>query len=347
MSNWRAFGLGMFAAVCLLGESAGLAHAQCVLSEVICAAEWSGGAPINLGALPGSSGSAALSINDAGQVVGYSFDGTIVSLHATEWIDGTATALVGLPGSTSSWAQGINNSGHVVGFSQYSTGPITEDATEWIGGRAIDLGGLPGSTFSQALSMNDRGQAVGSSTVGGNSYATEWSGRSVIDLGGLPGSTRSFALSINNAGHAVGYSIVGGIEHATEWNGGHAINLPCLPGATEGCYAFSINDSGQVVGETNDYAPFLRGVEATEWSGGDVIALGGLPEYTYSEALGINDLGQVVGVSAGRFVPSGTVPEPSTWAMMLLGSAGLALAGHRRAKAGPATGNRLAHMVGG
>jgi hypothetical protein len=33
----------------------------------------------------------------------------------------------------------------------------------------------------------------------------------------------------------------------------------------------------------------------------------------------------------------GTVPEPSTWAMMLIGFAGLALAGYRRAKAGHAT----------
>jgi hypothetical protein len=32
----------------------------------------------------------------------------------------------------------------------------------------------------------------------------------------------------------------------------------------------------------------------------------------------------------------GSVPEPSTWAMMLLGFAGLGFAGYRRAKAGHA-----------
>jgi hypothetical protein len=31
-----------------------------------------------------------------------------------------------------------------------------------------------------------------------------------------------------------------------------------------------------------------------------------------------------------------SIPEPSTWAMMLIGFAGLALAGYRRAKAGHA-----------
>ena len=40
------------------------------------------------------------------------------------------------------------------------------------------------------------------------------------------------------------------------------------------------------------------------------------------------------GGGGGSFVYSGAVPEPSTWAMMLLGFAGLGLAGYRRARAG-------------
>jgi hypothetical protein len=70
---------------------------------------------------------------------------------------------------------------------------------------------------------------------------------------------------------------------------------------------------------------------ATEWSGGSVINLGGLPGSTSSAALGINAAGQAVGYS--NFI----IPETSTWAMMLLGFAALALAGHRRAKAGHPT----------
>jgi hypothetical protein len=35
--------------------------------------------------------------------------------------------------------------------------------------------------------------------------------------------------------------------------------------------------------------------------------------------------------------PPFAAPEPSTWAMMLIGFAGLALAGYRRTKAGSAT----------
>jgi PEP-CTERM motif len=72
-----------------------------------------------------------------------------------------------------------------------------------------------------------------------------------------------------------------------------------------------------------------RLLRATEWSGGSVINLGGLSGSMSSQALGINAAGQVVGYS----VPA---PEPSTWAMMLLGFAGLGFAGYRRAKAGAA-----------
>jgi hypothetical protein len=78
---------------------------------------------------------------------------------------------------------------------------------------------------------------------------------------------------------------------------------------------------------------------ATEWSGDSVISLGGLPGFTSSIAHGINDAGKGVGFS--EFgppppPPSMTVPESSTWAMMLIGFAGLAFAGYRGAQAGHA-----------
>jgi hypothetical protein len=57
MSHWKSFGLAIFAAMCLLGETAGAAHAQCSappLADRGCATQWSGGAVVNLGRLPGS-----------------------------------------------------------------------------------------------------------------------------------------------------------------------------------------------------------------------------------------------------------------------------------------------------
>jgi probable HAF family extracellular repeat protein len=117
---------------------------------------------------------------------------------------------------------------------------------------------------------------------------------------------------------------------ATEWSDGRVINLG---GESDNSVAFGINDRGQVVGLSRfglsdmDYA--------TEWSHGNVINLGVLPGSAFSDATSINNRGEVAGYSLGVSVR--VVPEPSTWAMMLLGFAGLALVGYRRAKAGRAT----------
>jgi probable HAF family extracellular repeat protein len=93
MSHWKSFRFAVFAALCLLGESDGSAHAQI-------ATEWSDGSIINLGGLPGFDASFAFAINDTAQVVGVSqlSDGT---LRATEWSGGSIITLGGLSGSVS------------------------------------------------------------------------------------------------------------------------------------------------------------------------------------------------------------------------------------------------------
>ena len=359
MSHWKSFGLAIVAAVCLMSETTGSAYAQyCFYSSSLCAVEWSGGSTIRLGGLSGplDSGSTAYGINNSGQAVGATFIEGTGNGYATEWSGGRAISLANPTGSTFSYALSINDAGQAVG---YSVGGVSEVATEWSGGNAINLGGLPGSTGSYALSINNAGQAVGESA----GSATEWSGGNAINLGGLPGSTGSQAFSINNAGQAVGFSVVGGSEYATEWSGGNVINLGSG-------IAYGINDSGQVVGESADIA--------TEWSDGNVIALGpggsealsidnagqavgvfyegdrtypvewsggtliGLGNFAWNgAAYGINDAGQVVG-----YINTGSVPEPSTWAMMLLGFAGLAFGWlSRRAKAGHATLSRARASV--
>jgi probable HAF family extracellular repeat protein len=122
----------------------------------------------------------------------------------------------------------------------------------------------------------------------------------------------------------VGYSYVDGVPYATEWSDGKIINLGGLPGST-GSFATGINDAGQVVGYTETQNGLFA--FATEWSGGSIISLGRLPGSTDSIANGINDVGQVVGYSYVSYVP-----ESSTWAMMLLGFAGLGFVGYRRSR---------------
>ena len=205
-----------------------------------------------------------------------------------------------------------------MGFSIYAGGLFY--AAEWSGGSVINLRGLPGGPLpisqAQAYGINDAGQVVGVSLLN-HDYATEWSGGSVINLG------EGIAYGINDAGQVVGFSDVSG--YATEWSAGSVINLGGLPGSSDS-RALSINDAGQAVGFST-----VGGTEiATEWSGGKVIDLGGLPGSAWSVALSINDAGQAVGYTEAPRLPP--VPESSTWAMMLVGFAGLGFAGYSRAR---------------
>jgi probable HAF family extracellular repeat protein len=213
-----------------------------------------------------------------------------------------------------------------------------------------DLGVLPGTVGGAPVAVNGVGQAVGFSDVystGLDRDATEWSNGSVTNLGGLPGSTNSVATAINDAGQSVGYSQVGGATYAVEWNNGVITNLGGLPGSV-GSSADGINDVGQVVGGSQIGVGGPSSVAL--WSGGAIIDLGG-PGSLNNAATGIDDAGQVVGFAeiSGELVPlswspsptndlifpspitpsPSAVPEPSTWAMMLLGVAGLAFAGYR------------------
>jgi probable HAF family extracellular repeat protein len=130
MSYWRLFGPTIFAALCLLCETAGSAHAQCSLPETSCATEWSGGKIISLGGVPGFVGSGAIGINDAGQVVGASLDGYGRD-HATEWSGGRIINLGILLGAKFSEAVGINDAGEAVGFSGNDVPAPAPESSTW------------------------------------------------------------------------------------------------------------------------------------------------------------------------------------------------------------------------
>jgi probable HAF family extracellular repeat protein len=291
------------------------------------AVEWRDGSVISLGAPPGSTGTVATAINDAGQVVGTGDIGG--ASRAIEWSGGAEIVLPLSPGTTGSAAYGLDSTGHIVGSSVYAHSiddQIGNIATEWTGGTVITLGGLPGSADSVAYGVDNAGEIVGKSQMLVNAakydVATEWNDGEIIDLGALPGTASSAAYAINNSGEIVGQSGA----YAAEWIGGKVIDLGALPGSV-GSIAYGINDAGQVVGMSQ---MLVHGIEfdvATEWSDGEIIDLGSLGSVAY----GINDVGQVIRDSFGA--PT-TVAEPSTWAMMLVGFAGLGFAGYRKARGG-------------
>jgi probable HAF family extracellular repeat protein len=259
----------------------------------------------DLGTLGGSR-SAANSINQNGQVVGWS--DTTTSTDAFLWQDGKMTDL-GTLGGSGSIAYGVNALGQVVGSADTNS---AGHAFLWQGGAMNDLGTLGGSS-STARSINGSSQIVGTSdSASGYSHAFLWQSGAMTDLGTLGSSTAaSYATSINATGQIVGYSD-DNQSVAFLWQHGAMAPLSGLFGGNNSV-ANQINDSGQVAGtidstrvvaEPHGTAGYLVG-SAFLWQNGRMTSLGTLPGFgDISFGVGINSSGQVVGSSAYHVIHS-------------------------------------------
>jgi probable HAF family extracellular repeat protein len=198
--------------------------------------------------------SAAQSVNDAGQVVGWAYtDDPFGDEHAFLWDSQNGLQDLGTLGGFASFAYGINSSGLVVGFS-YT--PDNAHAFVWdstSGMRDIGSNGLESGAFG----ANDAGQVVGAQAVdSSNVHAFLYDGGILIDLGNL-GHGVAAALAINDAG-----VIVGGADARDSWEehgfvyaNGVMTDLNDLVPAGSGLFireAEAINNAGQIVGVARD-----------------------------------------------------------------------------------------------
>ncbi len=273
---------------------------------------WSGGAAAaatyDVTLLPslGGTSSSASDINDAGQIVGSSKLLGDAASHAAFWTAG-GPAIDLAPNAGVSAGDRINNHGQIIGHI-YSN-PL--DAGTYGAGQTLLwqsasstptlLAPLAGSVTSQASGINNSGKIAGTSFESSNTvyapHATVWSPATSIDTT----QERTLAYDVNNAGVVVGTAFGSNGENAVIWSGSQRRSLPNLAGATA-VSGLRINDEGLIIGTTfisgpSAHDPFLDHNQATVWDGSAAAALpslGGLD----SVAIGLNNLGQVVGWSS-------------------------------------------------
>jgi hypothetical protein len=299
------------------------------------------------GSQPGSTGfSFPLGLNNLGQVAG-SYNDSSGNSHGFLYSGGQYFT-INAPGANDTYLAGINNAGDIVGVSVYLSAGKDYVFLESHGKFTnIADNSNPSVFFFLPGALNDRDQAIG--LLRGGKYG-------LLDARGV-------ITPINTSG-ANGDASFSGLNNRDQFTGTLCDSLGChgfidtkgvftkfdYPGApyTAGS---GINDRGQVVG-----AYFTDSLNGFLYTNGNFITIN---DPNASAAMGgtwataVNDVGQIAGFyydaqgeyhsflatpslspfasTMAALVPDAVdaVPEPSTWAMILLGFAGLGFIGLR------------------
>jgi|GEM_PF-4515573 len=264
--------------------------------------------------------STGVAINEPGVIAGHVEVPDPHCEHAAifrngEWQDLGALGTT-LGGTSQSQANDINNRGQVVGGSNISAPPpptccIARHAFIWdeVEGM-VDLGNLGTNTqcfnspsgqvcitsnFSEATAINDRGQVVGNTSTGTASFVPfiwdEEGGMRDLSASGL-----REAVDINNRGQIAGTTRSG---HAAILDETGLHDLGTLEEGVPTSTARAINNAGDVTGWSSIRVGTRSLLRGFLWRNGVMEALPPLPNDQFSQAFGMNDRGQVVGVSMG------------------------------------------------
>jgi uncharacterized membrane protein len=257
---------------------------------------WAPGASLGQ-ALPSAVQGSAVAVNDQGEFAQRVTGTATIQVHSANGAVSTITAPEGMTGLSTTSGLGFG----------------------------LDTTGRP---------LNNRGQLLLWATDSSNRLRPLiWRNGAFTDLGVLhdlpAGNTGTIPSAINEAGQVIGNDEFG----AWIWTAGRLRRLANLPGVvpsenSRSAQAIAINGTGLVVGHADDENPDDGKSHAVYW---DATGIHRLPELTdtasgpaaVSEALAVNNRGQIVGWSGGHAVlwdhgrlidlgqPEGTAPSSS------------------------------------
>lgn len=247
-------------------------------------------------ALPGTMSNIANAINVSGTVVGFAIVASQAEVRPFLWTRTRGPIGLGmLPGFSSCYASGVNDAEEVVGTCYSRTTPPR--AFRWSAAAGMTELLVPsGAVGSGASGINNDGEIAGASyhsTIPNSVFPRpgRWNRAGAFEALQLPaGTTQGGASAINDAGHTVGWA--SGNDYyspvsAVLWKRGGQINIF---GLCEQIYCeifpSSISQNGRVAGR-REGVPFTW-TESTGFTN-----LTRPPGAGFSEATGINDLGQV------------------------------------------------------
>ena len=208
---------------------------------------WKNGQAYELQPLPGQQFGEVYDINNAGQMVGESLNGSFVTpttMRATLFSLNSDAIDLGTLGGAKASASGINEDGDIVGFSDLASGQ--SHAFLYKDDVMYDLGTL-GGTISNANAINNNGEIAGRSTLANGAIRGFLYKDGVMhDLGTLGGAA-TVAFDINDKGEVVGFSrISNGQARAFLYKDGVMHDLGALGGTDS--RAISINNKGEIIG---------------------------------------------------------------------------------------------------
>ena len=250
---------------------------------------------VDLGYFPGNNN--AWAINDNGDTATFRIDSGVNNSKAVYWHNGTPTVVDSL-GGWDNRPVGINNAGQLVGYSSLADGQIRGYIRYQ--NQTTILNPISGR-YSWASSINNIGDIAGycSSSSGLYTAAVWWGGSTTPSPLGALGGNYTTALAINDAKQVTGASSTGlkdyrgyDILHAYRWQNGAMEDLDTLIESAS-CVGIDINNSGQVVGRAWNGSHY----RAVLWNDDHITELGAINNGLWSEACGINNLGQIVGYS--------------------------------------------------